>query len=67
MSTDLTESFTSSLVQGRYDEILSKMQDGTLYGVPIDIHNQKVLVVAAYCLGQYETSWYGSSMSKEVK
>lgn len=42
------------VINSIYEQIIEKITGGTIFGIPIDINNIKMIVVAAYCLGKNE-------------
>lgn len=40
------------LIHSRYQDILKRLQGGSIYGLPVDETDMEMLVVAAYFAGQ---------------
>ena len=50
----MTNQWTESAIDKYYQSIINKIQGGSLFGQPIDMNNQKQLVISAYLVAQTE-------------
>ena len=50
----MKENLAREEIDNSYESIVSKLKGSTLYGVPVDVTDMKLMVVSAYFLGQHE-------------
>jgi len=52
----MDETETKAIIKGWAEELRAKLENGRLYGRPIDMTDPDEVLVASFCMGQ--TDWY---------
>ena len=54
-------------IDNRYDEISKRLKGGRIYGIPIDTTDAKMMVVAAFTVGQTGEMERNSSRQEKLR